>query len=603
MPLTKKEAERANRPDLPFSEFFPLDRLATFIRRREYHNFVERFRAIFRIMRDQNMALFVGDDQIYFTGLFDLWFKLLETPAFQLAPGDEELFALGANITNILAVTPHLNGDACLKKIAGADGNLAKLLLLSTPRSLLEIPLKTLFDANAALASLWYSWAWNWADAYVDETVVHNCRRYMREFDPRFETADASVIIAFFRCTYVDHLRDREFKRLIGDSVRRFCAGLRIINRPNPRSIAVVSAYWHDRHAVYRAFAPHVEEMARHYDLTLVNMVRPVPPVTIDTSFFKRVVDVKTDDAGRIGVGGIIENDFQAAYFPDVGISQESLYLANMRIAPIQAMGTGHPVSSASPEMDYFISGAEVETPDSPEENYDERLVLLPGLSVHPAKPVCRPASTEPDDKFIVNCPWMHMKNNIDMARNLAKLLDKAGRPLFFHIFCGCGATHNNAYMATVQDYSRILPLKSFRIIEDMIYERYMDTLALGRFSLHSYPFGGGTTAVDALVLGKPLVVLRGRHEYNRYSAALLVRLGLDELIADTPEHWEEIVVRLVNDDAYLAEMTRRVREADLDGSLFGTADADCLRRAFDMLIRRHGEFADDKSREPIRVE
>lgn len=602
MPLTKKEMEKAGRPELPFSEFFPLDRLAGFIRRREHREFVERFRAIFRIMRDQNTAVFIGDDQRYFTGLFELWFRLLEDPAFQLAAGDEELFALGGNIVNTLAVTPHLNGDECLKKIAGSDGNLAKLLLLSTPRSLLEIPLKTFFDANPGLASFWYSWVWNWADTYVDAVVEHNFRRYMREFDPRFEAVDASVIVGFFRCTYVDHLHDLELKRRLGAAVRRSCAGLEIRNRPNPKSIAVISAFWHNRHAVYRAFAPHVEAMAGKYDLTLVNMADPGLGVPLDTALFKRVVDVRADGA-RIGIGGIADNDFQAAYFPDVGISQESVYLANLRIAPIQAMGTGHPVSSTSPEMDYFISGAEVEIPDAPEENYDERLVLLPGLSVHPAKPAYRPAPVEPDDEFIVACPWMHMKNNLGMARNLAKVLGKANRPIRFHIFPGCGATRNGGYMATIQDYSRVLPLESFRIVEDMVYERYMDALARGRFSLHSYSFGGGTTAVDALVLGKPLVVLRGRHEYNRYSAALLIRLGLDDLVADTPERWEEIVVRLVNDDAYLKETTRRVGEADLDGRLFRVADADCLCRAFDMLIRRHGELKSDRSRAPVRVE
>ena len=584
----------------PYCERLPIGDLEKQVRRRNYRDFMESFKALIGVVRAQNMGLFQNGDQKYFNEVFDLFFKVLEKPSVQLEAGDEVLYTCNGNITNLLAVTEHKNGDACIKKIIDQEHNMAKLLLLYTPRSQLEIPVKPLFEANPFLTSLWYSCIWNWSDTYVHPVVQRNCEYFLENADERFEPFDSDLICGYFRCTYVNNERDRILKRVFNKAIRKYTASVRINNNPNPKSLAVVSAYWNGQHAVYRAFAPYVEELSRHYNLTLINLSPPgrLPP---ETSLFKRVYNIEASPT-KIDVKNIINNDFQLAYFPDVGMSQESVYLANLRFAPIQCMGTGHPVSSASPCMDYFMSGAEVETPDHPENNYDERLVLLPGLSVHPIKPNYTPKRPSMPKEFIINCPWMHMKNNLDMAELLKRVYEQASRPVIFSLYPGCGATNNSSFMATIQDYRNFLPDGSYVIHPDYPYDTYMSTQEKGRFTLHSYPFGGGTTAVDALILGKPLVVRRGRHEYNRYSAALLHRIGLDELVADTADDWVRICVRLIDDSAYLEDVTRRVKEADLDANLFRVSDAAMLRRAFNELIKHDETLKKDTSRKPIAI-
>lgn len=585
----------------PYGKRCPIDGMSKLVRRKNYREFARRFKAVMGAVRRQNMQLFIGDDQKYFTELFDLWFKVLEKPSFQFENGDELLFTLNADIINLLAVTPHKNGDECIKKIIGQPDNMAKLLLLYGPRSHLRIPVKPFFDSNPMLASLWYSCLWNWADTYVHPVVQENYEYFLGQADDRFEPFDSDLICGYFRCTYVDNNRDRWLKRKFNRAIQRYTSQARINNSPNPRSIAVVSAYWNGQHAVYRAFAPYVEVLSRHYDLTLINLAPPdrIPP---KTDLFKAVHTIEASPA-RIDVSKIMNNDFNLAYFPDVGMSQESVYLCNLRIAPIQCMGTGHPVSSASPFMDYFISGGEVETPDNPEDNYDERLVLLPGLSVHPVKPSYTPQKPPIPKEFIINCPWMHMKNNHFIAQQLKKVYDRAGRPVMFNIYPGCGATSNASYMATIQDFSNFLPERGYVVQPDMEYNLYMKTQEIGRFTLHSYPFGGGTTAVDAMILGKPLVVLRGRYEYNRYSAALLERIGLGELVADSVEDWITLVLRLIDDERYLAQVTEKVLAADLDRDLFRVSDADCLHRTFNHLIRHDAALRKDGTRKPVRID
>ncbi len=602
MALYEETLETLQARQGPYCGRIAIDDLDKFVRRRNYREFVERFKAILSCMRMENVQIYHDGDQDFFTRLFELWFRTLAKPAFEFAPGDEILFYLNAGMTNLLAATPHGNGDECLKKVLDLRDNMAKVLLLYTPRSRVRLDIGEFFRASPSLASLWYTCVWNCADAYVDPTVLDNCRYFLEQANSAFEPYDSDLVIAYFRSTYVDNGRDRFLKRILSGSVGRYAKKTRIQNSPDPKSVAVVSSFWNGRHAVYRAFEPYVRELRSRYRLTLIDLNRDDGSLRpTDPSMFDSVIKIEaTNDA--INVSPILKNDFQLAYYPDMGMSQESIYLANMRLAPIQCMGTGHPVTSGCAEMDYFISGADVETKDNPEANYDERLVLLPGLSAQPAKPLYSPRFPEKPEHFIVNIPWMHMKHNLSMAELLKTILERAKRDVHYSMFPGCSATRNSAHMAMIQDYARFLPQERFYIHPQYAYEDYMRQQEKGRFTMHSYPFGGGTTAVDALVIGCPLTVLRGRHEYNRFSAVLLERIGMGELVADSREEWIELCLRLIDDDAYLADVTRRVREADLDAAVFRPEDGGNLTRAFDALIANHASFRKDGSRKPIEI-
>ncbi len=253
MPLSEKESARLQSADLPFAERILLSELAAFAQSRP-REFLDRFIAVFRVLRSQNLLLFSDSDLAYFTELFSLWFKVLENSSFQFQSGDEELFLLGDNIHNILALTYYQNGDACIRKIHGKPGSLAKLLLLNSPRSRLDLPVKKFFDNDPMLASLWYANVWNWVDTYVDPTVASNCRKWLRSFDSRFELVDYNIGIGSFRSTYIDHKHDRIFKRQVNQAISKSFAGLEIANDPDPRSLALISANWTKGHAVYRAF-------------------------------------------------------------------------------------------------------------------------------------------------------------------------------------------------------------------------------------------------------------------------------------------------------------------------------------------------------------
>ena len=68
--------------------------------------------------------------------------------------------------------------------------------------------------------------------------------------------------------------------------------------------------------------------------------------------------------------------------YPEIGMNSVVIQLAMQRLAGVQCTSWGHPETSGFPTIDYFLSSELMEPPDG-DAYYTERLIRLPGLSVH----------------------------------------------------------------------------------------------------------------------------------------------------------------------------------------------------------------------------
>ena len=78
---------------------------------------------------------------------------------------------------------------------------------------------------------------------------------------------------------------------------------------------------------------------------------------------------------------------------------------------------------------------------------------------------------------------------------------------------------------------------------------------------LDSFPFTGHTMSCHALWMGVPVVTLAGGRHCSRMVASVLASLGLDELIARTPEEYVKIAGDLAGNLRRLAELRSTLRE------------------------------------------
>ena len=126
--------------------------------------------------------------------------------------------------------------------------------------------------------------------------------------------------------------------------------------------------------------------------------------------------------------------------FPDIGMNLESIFISNLRLSTIQILLHGHSVSSFGAQIDYFISGIDSEKMENVEKNYSERLVLIPGIGLHPTYPEYikevgegfRQSTNQQNnysEKLLISCPWISQKINYEHLLNLKSILEKSVFP------------------------------------------------------------------------------------------------------------------------------------------------------------------------------
>jgi predicted O-linked N-acetylglucosamine transferase (SPINDLY family) len=82
----------------------------------------------------------------------------------------------------------------------------------------------------------------------------------------------------------------------------------------------------------------------------------------------------------------ILDDQLDVLIFTDIGMHPSSKITSVLRLAPTQAQGWGHPITSGSPTMDYFL-GAKGMEPEGNEEHYSETLVRLPNNGLYNETP------------------------------------------------------------------------------------------------------------------------------------------------------------------------------------------------------------------------
>jgi protein O-GlcNAc transferase len=115
-------------------------------------------------------------------------------------------------------------------------------------------------------------------------------------------------------------------------------------------------------------------------------------------------------------------------FYPEIGMDELTYYLAFARLAPVQCVSWGHPVTTGIPAIDYFISARDLE-PGGADSHYSERLVRLaspPTCYSRPSRPSAaldRESFGVPSDATLYLCPQSLFKFHPDFDAALAAIV------------------------------------------------------------------------------------------------------------------------------------------------------------------------------------
>jgi len=89
----------------------------------------------------------------------------------------------------------------------------------------------------------------------------------------------------------------------------------------------------------------------------------------------------------------------------------------------------------------------------------------------------------------------------------------------------------------------------------------YLELYRAVDIALDPFPYNGVTTTADALWMGVPVISLAGQMSVSRQGVRFLRNVGLDELLAETPEQYVRIASDLAGDLSRLAALRSALRE------------------------------------------
>ena len=264
----------------------------------------------------------------------------------------------------------------------------------------------------------------------------------------------------------------------------------------------------------------------------------------------------------------IADQNLDILLYPDIGMSRDSYFLAFARLAPVQALSWGHPMTSGLNTLDYFLSAREMEPPDA-DLHYSERLVRLNRLPCYYERPPAPAANLSrrelglPASGTLYGCPQSLYKFHPDFDAVLAEIVN--GDP-DGHIVALEGIDPNWSDLLR-RRWAESHPslVQRVHFLPRVSTDRFMALLASLDVLLDPPHFGSGNTLYEAMTFGTPIVTWPGRFMRGRIVAAAYRQMGVAHPpIAATLGDYAPLALALGRDPAR-REAVRRASLAAAD--------------------------------------
>lgn len=277
----------------------------------------------------------------------------------------------------------------------------------------------------------------------------------------------------------------------------------------------------------------------------------------------------------------ILNNNFLCCYFLVIGCRITSIYLSNLKIAPIQFSGYGHPISSFGSCNNYYIMSPDIENKSIIRRNYTEFPLFVNNLTTVPK--INNYVFNKGEIKrnhIVLSCTFK--KLTPDFISFLNRVSKKYDERLTFHFYTGpC-----NLITDCFQACSKVVASKNYDTvieISNKSYDDYMKSKSECYMAFDSYPYAGFTTILENLKIGLPTIVYKGNEVVNRFSTFIYNKLGLRELIVGSYDDYEILALNLLTNKQFYNDVKRKIENIDLD-KFFEDINCD---ESFDLLFKK----------------
>jgi protein O-GlcNAc transferase len=356
------------------------------------------------------------------------------------------------------------------------------------------------------------------------EHLVHTLK-----LDTPRRIAEAAEAVGFYQPFYLAYQghNDRDLQRLFGELVCRIQAArypqwaarppLPPLNPGQPLRVGVVTGFFYG-HSNWKIFIKGwVENLNKErYQLYgyYTDAVQDARTEEAKRNFVRFVENIYALES----LAKIIRDDqLHLLIYPEVGMNTWIPRLAALRLAPIQCVSWGHPITSGLPTVDYFLSSEFME-PAGAQAHYTERLVKLPRLSTCYTPPefsetgLTRADFGLKDDGALFFCPQSLFKYLPQYDEVFPRIAQGVGKSCQFAFIQGTSIHLNKQFQRRLeQAFSRYgLDAQNYvTLLPRMDSDRYLTMNRLAEIFLDSIGWSGGNTTMEAIAADLPVVTMR----------------------------------------------------------------------------------------------
>ena len=344
----------------------------------------------------------------------------------------------------------------------------------------------------------------------------------------------------YFQCTYLDYPDKHKIKKSINLATQRFLQAKQRdfkrlkasapaelpdieIDSSKPK-LAILMDFMRLGHAMLRVWGPWINALRRKFNVVIF-VSTELCDQKLEKDYPNIVTFMNLDEMVQV----FQSYNPEMLIMPSVGMAPFTIFAANMRLAPVQMMGLGHPATSMSSYMDFVYGDPH---------GYDQQAF--------------------PNDKFVADAIPFRFAQKLarEKFEELAKQNDKPKMERRIEVSI-VGAVQKMAApfinllkeLETESDFDITFTFhldslgfdslylqryfqnkfKSVRFHGWQKYEDYIQSIASADIVLNSFPFGNTNTIIDTLLLGKPCIGLYGVEPAAKAESYVLEILGMDD--------------------------------------------------------------------------
>ena len=288
-----------------------------------------------------------------------------------------------------------------------------------------------------------------------------------------------------------------------------------------------------------------------------------------NVNVFRNISDISDEKAASIAR----EDSLDIAIDLMGYTKKRGLSIFSLRVAPIQISYLGYPGTSGSNGIDYLLAD-KVIIPEKFKKFYSEKVIYIPNC--YQCNDSKRKTSKKefpktelglPENAFIFACFNANNKitpEEFDIWMSLLKKIKNSVLWLY---------KSNDYSEINLKKESENRGVESSRIIfADMLSnEEHLSRIKCADLFLDTFNFNAHTTASDALWSGVPVITKQGKSFPARVCSSLLTSLGLEELIVQNNEEYEEKAYYIATNRIYLEDLKYRLDQSRNSSYLFDT--------------------------------